>query len=274
MTRRDRMERRLERREEWAGKARGRSDAAFRTAAERAAAIPFGQPILVGHHSERRDRRYRGRIHAGMDRGLQEHQKAEHHAAKASGIAIALERSIFDDDPDAIERLEAKMQRLEDNCTTGKRVNALWRKGGATAVAAEFGEALAAAVAKTMAECRWLRSPCTMSNDRAEIRRCKERLERIRAQRQKADAAEAAGGVKLDRYVESNWCRVTFAEKPERDVLAALRAAGYRWGQGSWQGRLSQLPSYVAELVKAAAGECLCDESHECLPCEDERQGG
>jgi hypothetical protein len=35
-----------------------------------AAAIPFGQPILVGHYSERRDRRYRDRIGATIDRGL------------------------------------------------------------------------------------------------------------------------------------------------------------------------------------------------------------
>lgn len=30
--------------------------------------IPFGQPILIGHHSERRDKRYRERIHNTLKR--------------------------------------------------------------------------------------------------------------------------------------------------------------------------------------------------------------
>ena len=67
-TRRERRERKVEKRGEWAGKARERSDAAFGAAGKMAEAIPFGQPILVGHHSEKRDRRYRGRMHAKMDK--------------------------------------------------------------------------------------------------------------------------------------------------------------------------------------------------------------
>ena len=73
MTRRERLERKLEKRADWAGKAKDRSAAAFDAAGKRAEGIPFGQPILVGHHSERRDRNYRARIAAGMDRGLAEH---------------------------------------------------------------------------------------------------------------------------------------------------------------------------------------------------------
>ncbi len=36
--------------------------ARLNTARKMAAVIPFGQPILIGHHSEKRDRNYRGRI--------------------------------------------------------------------------------------------------------------------------------------------------------------------------------------------------------------------
>lgn len=272
MTRRERMERRLERREQWAASAQGRSAAAFDAASERAAAIPFGQPILIGHHSEKRDRRYRERIRAGMDRGVEESKKAEHHASKARGLAIALERSIFDDDPDAIERLEAKIEQLEQTCEASNWINRLWRKGGAAAVIAEFGEKIGESVAKTMAECRWLKAPCSTTNDRAEIRRCKQRLENIRAQRQRAAEAVSSGGINIERHAQIDWCRLTFAEKPDRSVLDALRESGYRWGRGSWQGRLSKLPSEVDELVRAAAGECLCTDSYECLPCERERQ--
>ena len=40
-------------------------------------------------------------------------------------------------------------------------------------------------------------------------------------------------------------CRVTFAEKPERAILDALRAAGYQWGGGHWSGKHDALPPEV-----------------------------
>ena len=56
MTRRERLERKVEKREEWADKARVRSEASFAAASAISDRIPLGQPILVGHHSERRAR--------------------------------------------------------------------------------------------------------------------------------------------------------------------------------------------------------------------------
>lgn len=271
MTRRDRLARKLDKRLEWAGKAHGRSEAAFAGAHRIADGIPMGQPILVGHHSEKRARRDQQRIHDGMNRGVTEHRLAENHESKARGLAVALERSIFDDDPDAIERLTAKIADLEANCETMTRANKLWRKGGQGAVAAEFGESLAHAAATVMAQgYSWIKSPFNLTSDRAEIRRCRARIEAIQRQRQRASEAHAAGGVMVRKVPESDWCVVTFAEKPDRDVLGALRSAGYRWGQGSWHGRLSMLPSEIEELRKAAAGECLCStaDAYLCLPCE------
>ncbi|HDY6823612.1 TPA: DUF3560 domain-containing protein, partial [Pseudomonas aeruginosa] len=55
---------RRERLQERAAKFSGESGALYQRAKTMASAIPFGQPILVGHHSEGRDRRYRDRIHS------------------------------------------------------------------------------------------------------------------------------------------------------------------------------------------------------------------
>jgi hypothetical protein len=46
-------------------------------------AIPFGQPILVGHHSEQRDRNYRERAHNMMDKCVKESDKAAHYTRRA-----------------------------------------------------------------------------------------------------------------------------------------------------------------------------------------------
>lgn len=80
----DRAEDRAERREEWADKAAARSEAAHKGVRRIADAIPFGQPILVGHHSERHARKDQDRIHSGMRKAIDEEAKAKHHARMAS----------------------------------------------------------------------------------------------------------------------------------------------------------------------------------------------
>lgn len=46
--------------------------------------IPFGQPILVGHHSERRDRNYRNRIENKFRKGYENYNKAKYWERKAT----------------------------------------------------------------------------------------------------------------------------------------------------------------------------------------------
>jgi hypothetical protein len=93
-----------------------------------AQAIPFGQPILVGHHSERGDRNYRDRIHNTMGRGIEDTRKAQEMARKADNIEAAAANAIYSDDPDAIERLTEKLERLTAERDAIKAENAAFRK--------------------------------------------------------------------------------------------------------------------------------------------------
>jgi hypothetical protein len=52
----------IERLEDAANRAQGNANSLHAQAQSMASVIPFGQPILVGHHSEGRDRRYRVRL--------------------------------------------------------------------------------------------------------------------------------------------------------------------------------------------------------------------
>lgn len=268
MIRRERLERRLERRGEWAAKAHSRSAQAHESVRRIADAIPLGQPILVGHHSEKRARRDAERIRSGMGRAVAEAKLAQHHERKEAGLERQLESSIFDDDPDAIERLNEKISELETSCERLTRANKLWRKGGREAVAAEFGDNLVNAAAGVMGQgYSWIKSPFNLTSDRAEIRRCKQRISLIEARRQRSERATGAGGVTVEG---DRWVVVTFAEKPERNVLAALRTAGFRWGQGSWQGPRDKLPTEVTSLEQKDKPECLCSniDGYLCLACE------
>lgn len=113
MTYRERREAKAERLREWAAKREAKATALHDQADRLASAIPFGQPILVGHHSEGRDRRYRARIGATMDRAVENDRTAARMASRADGIRAQNDGAIYDDDPDAIEQLTAKLAELE-----------------------------------------------------------------------------------------------------------------------------------------------------------------
>jgi hypothetical protein len=83
-------------------------DKAGREALER---IPFGQPILVGHHSERSDRNYRGRAVGKIDKAIQLDAQAADLESRAESIGTG---GISSDDPAAIEKLEEKLLKAEE----------------------------------------------------------------------------------------------------------------------------------------------------------------
>lgn len=136
MTYRERRQRRADTLRRWADRRAARSTAAFKTAATIADGIPFGQPILVGHHSERRHRRDCERIRAGMDRGVEHANMARSMDSRADEIERQADAAIYSDDPDAIEQLREKINLLERERERIKAVNAGCRKHGLDAFAA------------------------------------------------------------------------------------------------------------------------------------------
>ncbi len=113
MTYRERREARAERLRGWADKRDARSGASFAAVHAIADNIPLGQPILVGHHSERHARRDQDRIHNGMRAGIEHADKAAAMRSRADNIERAADRAIYSDDPDAPERLRERIAELE-----------------------------------------------------------------------------------------------------------------------------------------------------------------
>lgn len=128
LTYRERRMRKAERLRGWAEKREAKSAAEYDRADEMASAIPFGQPILVGHYSERSDRNYRDRIGRAMDRSCEHAAKAESMRSRADNIEAQAAHAIYSDDPDAVERLTEKIARLEAQREQMKQRNAAFRK--------------------------------------------------------------------------------------------------------------------------------------------------
>jgi Domain of unknown function (DUF3560) len=129
MTYRNRRLAKADRYRDWAGKRDSKATTAYNTASTMAEAIPFGQPVLAGHNSESRDRRYRDRIGANMDRAGEHGRKAEIFRGRADSIEAATGAAIYADDPDAIEALTAKIAGLEAQRAGIKAYNASCRRG-------------------------------------------------------------------------------------------------------------------------------------------------
>ena len=68
---------RIDRLRERADKARKEASSRYETARKMGSVIPMGQPILVGHHSEKRDRNYRARIDTNYRKGYEAGEKAK-----------------------------------------------------------------------------------------------------------------------------------------------------------------------------------------------------
>lgn len=104
-----------------ADKAQAEARTNSRQANEMASVIPFGQPILCGHHSETRDRNYRSRIDNKYRKGYELAKRAEELRSRAASIAN--NAAIYSDDPAAPDKLAAKVAELEAKQARMKATN-------------------------------------------------------------------------------------------------------------------------------------------------------
>ena len=95
--------------------------------------IPFGQPILVGHHSENRARRDAQRIDDGMRKAVKMWDTSAYWTERANG---AIQAAKYKERPDVrarrIKKLEAEQRKMERYKTESTRLTKEWSKPGLT----------------------------------------------------------------------------------------------------------------------------------------------
>jgi hypothetical protein len=261
---------RKERLEERAEQQQQEANAALNRARQMSSVIPFGQPILVGHHSERRDRNYRERIHNTYGKAFALNDAAKRTAERAASVGTG---GISSDDPDAVVKLRTQLANLEANQQTMSAINAAWRKAGkpkpddqdgwkkvADATGRSDNDLLK--VRKGMAETMRLMpyhdkpfQPYELSNNNANIRRVKQRIEQLTAAAERAEACPetetTVNGVRVVENAAENRLQLFFPGKPSDDIRAELKGSGFRWSPnaGAWQRHLSNGAKYAAECI-------------------------
>ena len=224
--------------------------------------IPFGQPILVGHHSEHRHRRDIDRIDAKYRRGFEALSEAKELARRAD--AAEANTAISSDDPDAIAKLEAKL--------AAQRAEHAREVAGNKAIRAAKGDreiAAKALLALGFTSTQIDRALMTnyggkpygffVGNAAAAIRATEKRLADLRAA-QTAPAREplTIGAATMIWDREANRVQVRFAARANAATAAELKAHGFRWAPsvGAWQRHASDGAWYWGErIMTAASGE-------------------
>jgi len=228
--------------------------------------IPMGQPILVGHHSERGHRAHLKRIDGHMRASVEADRKADYHEHKAATIEGRLESDsvISSDDPDAVEKLDAKIKRLESEQERMKAVNRIVREKPRNErtdgkierlVALGLNAGSAEKVFEPDFGGRIGIPAYALQNNNGNIRRLKARREEIaaRAEAGETKEQELAGGIRIANDPGDNRTRVYFPGIPPEPVRAELKANGFRWSrqEKAWQRHLSTAAEHRARDIVA-----------------------
>lgn len=227
------QERRLERAKELAEKNRKLAEQTMNHAKEMADVIPFGQPILVGHHSEKADRSYRKRIDNKFRKASEQYDKARYYEQKAK--TIENNNTISSDDPDAILKLEEKIKGLEYKYEETKKLKKIPRD-----------------YSFSPEDMRSLH----MTSIKTEIRRCKKRIDELKAKQQnkslEVDKENPETKVRVYTDKDENRVRIEHPSKPSKEVIQELKSNGFRWSpyNQAWQKTITEY--HISQALKLA----------------------
>ena len=163
------------------------------------------------------------------------------------------------DDPQAVQKLEKKLESLEKSQETMKAVNAYYRKhktlDGCPHLLPEQLEKLKADMASSWHLGDKPFATWALSNNSAEIRRVKDRIKSLSQQKEIGFVGWEFDGGKVEANTEANRLQIFFEDKPDEATREALKSNGFRWSPkaGVWQRQLTSNAYYAADYVKAIA---------------------
>ena len=160
------------------------------------------------------------------------------------------------DDPQAAAKLEAKLVKLESAQETMKAVNAYFRKNktleGCPSLTPEQITKLQQEMAQSWHLDKSRPYPAYMlSNNNAEIRRIRGRIEQVRQHEETNFAGWEFDGGRVEANKADNRLQVFFDGKPDEAARDELKANGFRWAPsvGAWQRQLNKNAYYAAGYI-------------------------
>lgn len=214
-----------------------------------------GQPILVGHHSEKRHRRDLDKMHNTMHKSVEADRKSEYYKNRVESLLNGT--AISSDDPNAIDKLTEKIERLEATQELYKSINKIIKKKGTDA---EKLVQLQDLGLKEVSAVKLLTPDYVgrigipsykLTNNNAVIRNAKQRIEYLSKVATIESSEEEINGIKLVVSSEDNRVQLFFPGKPSEEIRKSLKSSGFHWANslGCWMKMLSAYAIHQAKTI-------------------------
>lgn len=252
----ERKANRLEAYQNLAAKNEQISDSAYQLSHVLSNVIPMGQPILVWHHSEGSHRAHIKKIDNAMRTSVEASKKAEHYANRAETILNST--AISSDDPNAIDKLKEKLDKLIARQELYKAINKIAKNPKTTneqKVALIIGlglkETTAAGILEPDIMGRVGIPAFSLTNNNGVINNTRKRIETLTKLEAIESTTEEINGVTLKISSEDNRVQMFFPCKPNEAVRKNLSSCGFHWSPsiGAWQRQISTHAIYLAKNI-------------------------
>nr|DAL53424.1 MAG TPA_asm: protein of unknown function (DUF3560) [Caudoviricetes sp.] len=235
----ERKEARIERLREKSEKMKAESVEAFSNARKIQNSIPLGQPILIGHYSEKRSKKDRDKIDASIKKSVEKQEQAEYYDEKIK--AAEKNTKISSDNPQAIELLEDKISKLKARQQRYKDMNKYYRKYKTMLGFEDLSDEKAAEINKRIDEdYSFNKKPAPsyiLSNLNAMIKSAEKRLEQLKELDEMEYEEIEFDNCTVISNDETNRVEMHFGYKPDENVRTMLKRKGFKWSRnnGCWQ---------------------------------------
>lgn len=194
---------------------------------------------------------------AARDRNLEEWNYIQGLLDKIRSVGTG---GISSDDPQAVEKLEAKLATLEKHQEMMKAANAAIRMKDPAKRDAKLAE-----LGYTPEDIAKLRAPdfCgrigypayELQNNNANIRRIRGRIAELKKRTESTPEGWEFDGGRVVVNTAENRLQIIFDGKPNADVRTELKGEGFRWApsQGAWQRQLTDNAMRAARRLKCIA---------------------
>lgn len=189
---------------------------------------------------------------AARERNMEEYKQIQGLLDKIRSTGTG---GISADNPDALDKLKAKLENLEELQETMKLVNDYYRKNG-TLDRCPFLTPEQIDQLKSDMKSSWHYGnapylPWQLTNNGAEIRRLKKRIDELTRKAETDYIGWEFDGGHVEVNKEDNRLRIFFDEKPNEDTRSELKSHGFKWSpkNSAWQRQITANAFRAADRI-------------------------
>lgn len=162
---------------------------------------------------------------------------------------------ISSDDENAVLKLQAKLENLQESQELMKTVNAYYRTNKTLEGCPGITEKTAAEIQAAMKNSWRTNSKpfesYALQNNNAEIHRTKDRIAELQKRQSMESKEMEINGVKVVENVEANRLQLVFDGKPDKETITLLKSNGFKWAPsvGVWQRQLTDNARYAVKRL-------------------------